>query len=278
MLLATLALVLSFVPHTVSVQANFALTSIAERQTMALDASESLVFLGIEGDFANDGDVAMSQRLENEYKLQVIGRPVRATSNREHYVFAVQADDAGKLARKMKRGLKKDDYKVSALCLTVVVAVGEVKSRDLRRAAQMVEENDKSVFASFVSKREGLVWVFHESKLKSKKVLALFDESKVLFDFYHQDVELAPDKDGKISDLAQLAATASEKLDLARASQAEGYLTLDVYLRDLDSMILMQRGRHTFACLDVYKPFIKPLKSETKWIVTFDNSGYPFVD
>jgi len=193
-------------------------------------------------------------------------------------VFAVQADDAGKLARKMKRGLKKDDYKVSALCLTVVVAVGEVKSRDLRRAAQMVEENDKSVFASFVSKREGLVWVFHESKLKSKKVLALFDESKVLFDFYHQDVELAPDKDGKISDLAQLAATASEKLDLARASQAEGYLTLDVYLRDLDSMILMQRGRHTFACLDVYKPFIKPLKSETKWIVTFDNSGYPFVD
>ena len=85
-------------------------------------------------------------------------------------------------------------------------------------------------------------------------------------------------KDGKISDLAQLAATASEKLDLARASQAEGYLTLDVYLRDLDSMILMQRGRHTFACLDVYKPFIKPLKSETKWIVTFDNSGYPFVD
>lgn len=278
MLLALAALTLCPAPHFVGVQTNMANMLTAERQTMALDASESLVFLGIEGDFVNDGDIAMVQRLESDFKLEVIGQPVRSTTTRSRYVFAVQGDSASKLARKLKRSLKKDGYKVIPLRITVVSAVGEAKSRDIKRAAQAAERAEKKVFATFAATREGLIWVFHESKLKAEKVLDLFEEGDTLFDFYHQEIELAPDKGGNIADLAQLSALASEKLDLVRASQAEGFLTLDLYLRDLDSMILMVRGRHSFACLDVYDSFLKPQKTEANWVVTFENDGYPFVE
>ncbi|HEX9794575.1 MAG TPA: hypothetical protein VGC54_11385 [Planctomycetota bacterium] len=249
-----------------------------DRDTLPLVASESLFFLGIEGDFKGNAIEDMEAYLSGEMGLKLVGKPVRGLANRERVVFGVRSGEASaeKVVRPLTRPLKKLGYKVEDLRLTALSLIGSNSVSGLQRSLRGVERADSDLWAFSMDAKENLIWGFHGSKFKAEELLEEVRDSGLKASFHHQEFEFGA---GEGADLAALTGLAGEKLDLVRATERDNVLVLDLYLRELDRFLALDRKQATMACPDIVSPFLQKVPAgKLNWQVTLENRGYPFVD
>ena len=143
--------------------------------------------------------------------------------------------------------------------------------------ARLVEANLDKLWASWIGPRGETMWLFHESRLTRRILEKGLEKYEVRANFHHRPFELSFTGE-KEPDYAALETLAVQKLDLLRASRVEKGLSLDVYLRSVDSLLLIEHGGSLHVCPD----FAGALLSEEKdavaaWSVTFYSTGFPFL-
>lgn len=246
-----------------------------DRDTLPLVASESVVFLGFSGDFAGEAEVRFQEMAGQELGLALLGSPVRSLSDRCRLVWAARTSDAEGIAKKLARPLKEKGYQVTLLRATVFSVLGNPSSAEVQRGLRTLDRSEKRLWACFLALEANLIWLFHEPRLTSARLLDAAREADLKVAFYHQELELEAKEE---ADVEMLARQASQKLDLLRAGSREKHLVLDVYLRDLPSLLALERGKKVSACPDVLA-FLRDVPAgRLSWVVTLDNRGYPFVD
>ena len=251
--------------------------------TLPLQRGEIVFFLGISGDFTEGKDQEMQAALSGALGLDILGNPVRSLTSRDRLVWAVRAgegDDPAKMIRKLIRPLKKNGYKPTRVHATVLTPTGRALSASLRTAARKIERDNPKVWGTFLSSKNRVLWVFHDSKLKGKKVLEGVREAKVKVSFHHQELELQHStnrEEASESAATEAASLAKTELDLVGSQIRDGRLILDVYLRDLDHLLLLAKGRKIILCPDVTPGFFAEGEAgNAAWVVTLDAEGYPF--
>ena len=76
---------------------------------------------------------------------------------------------------------------------------------------------------------------------------------------------------------AEAVSRAKTELDLVGSQIRDGRLILDVYLRDLDHLLVLAKGRKIILCPDVTPGSFAEAEAENAaWVVTLDAKGYPF--
>ena len=248
-------------------------SSFAGRDTLPLAASERVVFLGVSGDYSGDAQVAVRAQLEGELGLRVVGSPVRSLSEKSRLVWAVRTTEAKSLARQIAKPFKRTGYEVEPLRMTAFSLLGRSTSSTVQRGLRNLERTEDKVWASHHEVKEGVVWTFHEKQLNSSKLLDHLRDADLKASYYHHELELAPGQKANVDDLAR---EAEKSLDLVRASGREEALILDLYLRDVNNLLALDRGRHTVPCPDVLDVLAKAPQAE--WSVTLLSQGYPFQD
>lgn len=249
---------------------------LGDRGTLSLSAAESVVFVGITGDYKAMPADHLTIYLSEEKDLEFVGESIRAMGDPTRRVFAVRTDDAKKLLKTMKAPLKKKGFKAYQLEATVVEPLKQ--DGKALRTAQRTVEADKKVWTMWSTRRTPGVWVFHETKLSGKQVEGLFRKTEAKVAFYHQEFEFSTTEG---ADYPALTAAAEEKLDALRVAVREEKLVLDLYLRDLNSMLILENanGTKTYLCPDIVKPFLGTgAAASLDWAVTLESEGFPFVD
>lgn len=249
---------------------------LGDRGTLSLEAAERVVFLGITGDFKEMPAEHVVTYLSEEKDLEFVGDSIRAMGDPTRRVFAVRTEDSKKLLKAVKAPLKKKGFKAYHLNATAVTPLKQ--DAKAMRTAQRTVEADKKVWTMWGTRRAPSIWVFHESKLSGKKVEGLFRKTDAKVAFYHQEFAFSTTEG---ADYAALTAAAQEKLDALKVAVREEKLVLDLYMRDLDSMLILENanGTKSFLCPDIVKPFLDTSAAASlAWDVTLENEGFPFVD
>jgi len=249
---------------------------VSDLETTALAATETVIFLGLRGDFSGDIELSMADQLEAKEDITIVGDPVRALATKNTRIWAIRTPTtAKKLERGLKREMKKAGYEVDILKGTALTSLGDDRSATLKRALRDLEREEDKVWGSHLDSREGIMWVFHESKVDGKDIQKVLRKSKVKTGFHHIELTLAAKGELQADGLAKQA---GKDLDLARASSNGSELVLDVYLRDLEGMLALRRGKHNIACPDVLCFLGSVPAGELEWTVTLDTTGFPFKD
>jgi hypothetical protein len=240
-----------------------------------IESKEALIFIGIEGDYSDDVELAMRDRLGEEFSLNVVGSPVRSMTDKGQRVWAIRTEKAFKdLRKELLRPMKKEGYTLTELRATALTTIGRVSGSVLKAQLREFERAEKYVWASHLDFREGTVWVFHEPKLKSDKLLDELRKADIQLAFHHHELSLEAEAEGlSVSGLEESA----KGLDVLAVTAKDNGVVIDVYLRDLDRLMALDRGRHTVACPDLSRLIGTP-GATAGWVVTIENRGYPFVD
>ncbi len=250
--------------------------ALAARGTLSLSSAEHVAFLGISGDYKEMPADHLAIWLEGERDLELVGQSIRALSDPTRRVWAVRTEDPKKLVRSLKGPLKKRGFKLTALHVTVVEALK--KDPRAMRTAQRTVEADAKIWTMAGGRRSPAVWVFHDAKLSSKRVEGLFRKTPSKVAFFHQEFEFTTNEG---ADLPALTTVAEEKLDALKVGIRENHLVLDLFMRDLDSMLLLKnkKGTEQFLCPDIVRPFLGTgAAGSLDWAVTLENDGFPFVN
>ncbi len=250
------------------------------KTTIPLAGDEpQVVFIGIEGDYRSMTPAKMTDLLTTAHELELLGESLRADTNSDMRVWAVISKDSStKVAKSLTRALKKLEFSVAPLNVTVMCALASCKSRDVRSAVRAVERDDNKVPLVYQARSGKQIWVFHNPRLNSKKVEKIFRATEVLFDFYHQEFDLTAGGEAKASaNFDELNGAAGEKLDLVRCSRREDALVLDVYLRNMSSFQLLEKSKRNYLCPALASTLLKDVPAAVIWSVTLSNAGYPFV-
>jgi len=247
-----------------------------DRGTLSLSAAESVVFLGISGDYKEVSADDLAIRLAGDEDLEIVGDSIRAMADRSRRVWAVRTSEPKKVAKQLKKPLKKLGFKVTPLQLSVVQPLKN-DAKAMRSASRVIED-DKKVWAVWADRRSPGVWVFHESKLSGKKIEGMFRKTDAKVAFYHQEFEFSTNEG---ADLPGLTTAAEENLDALKVTIREDRLVLDLFLRDIDSMLLLENEKATkkYLCPDIVHPFLgTSAAASLDWAVTLENDGFPFVN
>ena len=135
-----------------------------EQSTVSLNNSESVVFLGITGDYKATTADELAEWLLKEKKVVVVGESIRAMGDTSRRVWAVQSEDSKKLMKSLKSGLKKQGFKATPLLATALTPLSD-DSRAQKAAMRDVEKAENKVWTLWGGGRDKAVWVFHESKI-----------------------------------------------------------------------------------------------------------------
>ena len=264
-----------------------AVTSLpVEQSTVSLNKSESVVFLGITGDYKATTADELAEWLLKEKKVVVVGESIRAMGDASRRVWAVQSKDSKKLMKSLKSGLKKQGFKATPLLATALTPLSD-DSRAQKAAMRGVEKAEKKVWTLWGGGRDKAVWVFHESKIDSKKIESLFRKTEAKMSFFHQEFcfkSEALSGDGKVTEasvnVASMTQTAAATMDCLKVIARDGALVMDLYMRDMSSVLLLSsdNGRHQFLCPNVYDSPVKRLQvPELNWMVTLEGRDIPFL-
>ena len=247
---------------------------------MRLDSDSSVIFLGITGDYHTMDVAAMTELLTTAHELTLVGDPLRAETDDHHRVWAVRitGESSSKIIKPLTRALKKLDFEVTELQATVLSPGSGEASRDVRSALRSLERMEEKIHAIWTDRRVGTVWVFHEDRLKSKRIAELLRDTEVVFDFHHQEFDLVPGGEAKASaDLDKIGGCATEKLDLVRTSRRDDALVLDLFLRDVKSFQVLADGPRVLLCPAFSATLLTEVPAGIEWSVTLTNDGFPFV-
>ena len=243
---------------------------------LPLSGHESLLFLAVTGDFSGEQELEVGDFLREEQKLALLGDPVRSAASKTTRIWAVATSETPKnFLRGLLRPLKKLDYRPALVHASAFKLIAQSKASLVRRSLRNLELEDRKVLASSLDFRAGLFWVFHDDGMHAKKLLSQLRTFDLKVAYHHQEIILQARPD---ADLARFADSAAAHLDSARISQRNNTLVIDLYLRDLSSMLALSKSRSVVACPDVL-PFLGEVPAgELDWLVDFDLAGFPFSD
>ncbi len=241
---------------------------------LPLSGHETLLFLAVTGDFSGEHEVEIGAFLREEQKLVLMGDPVRSAATKTTRIWAVATSETPKkLVWGLLRPLKKLGYRPALVHASAFKLIAQTKLSLVRQSLRNLEREDRKVLAASLDSRAGLFWVFHDDGLNSKKLLSQLRDFDIQASYHHLEIRLQA-RTG--SDLTLFAASASAHLDLARVSQREDALVIDLYLRDLPSMLALSKSRTLVPCPDVL-PFLGEVPAgELEWLVDLDLAGFPF--
>ncbi len=245
-------------------------------ETCSLETKESLFFMGVEGNFNGDLEEAFTARLHKELKLEFVGKPVRSSITKERKVWAVRTDISSKdLAKLLKKELRKSGYKATLLNGTAFSLLTKTSGSTVHRTFRDLARAESKIWAFDPDSKSEVIWVFHESKYDSSKLRKALRETKLKLGFHHIELSLLTDSTQSMEGLAE---GVGESLDLVAVKGAEQGLQLDIYLRDIDSMMALQEVGDTVACPNVQDALIKNGPADLSWTVSLDNPGFPFAE
>jgi len=258
-----------------------------DQTTVSLNGAESIVFIGITGDYKAVSDDELAVWLLEEKEIVVVGESIRALSDADRRVWAVKGDDSKKLVKSIKTGLKRKGFKATPLVATALTPLKD-NARALKAALRDVERKEKKVWTTWSGGREKVVWVFHESRLDSKKVESLFRKTDAKMTFFHQEFCFKSDflleKGGKATEatvtVESFSESAAASMDCLKVSARDGGMVMDMFMRDMSSVLLLrtENGRHEFLCPNVRQSSVKRLAvPELNWTVTLDERTLPFL-
>jgi hypothetical protein len=260
--------------------------NLTEQSTVSLAKAESVVFLGITGDYKATTADQLAEWMLKEKKVVVVGESIRSMGDASRRVWAVRGEDSKKLVKSLKSGLKKQGFKATPLLATALTPLND-KSRALKAAMRTVEKDEKKIWTLWGGSRDKAVWVFHEKKIDSKKIESMFRKTEAKMSFFHQEFCFksevilgegqATEASAKVEMMGQ---TAAATMDCLKVTARDGGLVMDLYMRDMTSVLLLSsdNGRHQFLCPNVYKSPVKRLHvPELDWTVTLEERGIPFV-
>lgn len=241
--------------------------------------TEQVVFLGIEGDYRAMEPDKMAELLTTAHELELIGTSLRSETEGDRRVWAVKTNSSAiKLAKTLKRSLDKIEFEVYPVHVTVLSPLASVDLRDVRSAVRLSERAEEKITAIHFDSGTRQMWVFHDPKLKSKKVEKVFRDLEMLIDFHHQEFDLVAGGEAKASaNLDALNGCAGEKLDLVRSTRREDALVLDVYLRDMESFQVLELNKRDYFCPAFAATLLADAPAGVEWSVTLSNDGFPFV-
>lgn len=257
------------------------------QSTVALNSAVSVVFVGIEGDYKATTADELATWLLEEKKIVIVGESIRAMGDADRRVWAFQSEDSKKTLKGLKSGLRKQGFKATPLVATALSPLQE-DSRAIKTAMREVESQEKKIWTFAGGSRGKALWAFHDSRFKSKDVEALFRKTKAKMSFFHTEYcfnskVMAELKGGAPADVGlnveEITKTVEASLDCLKVSTRDGGLVMDLYMRDVESMLLLksENGRHQFFCPNVQKTSIKRLQvPELNWTVTVEDPGMPF--
>lgn len=245
------------------------------QSAMPLQSQERLIYVGIEADFAGLGLEEVVRRLNEDLEVKTVGTSLRSLANAQRRIFALRSGDPEATVKTLTRGAKNAGLtKVERLQATVLDSGVDPFSGT---TARLVENNLDKVWSCWIGQRGETMWLFHESRLPRRVLEKGLEKYDVRPNFHHRPFELSFTGE-KEPDYAALETLAVEKLDLLRASRLEKGLALDVYLRGVDSLLLIEHGGLVHVCPDFVGPLIGTAKeAQAAWTVTFYSTGFPFL-
>lgn len=244
-----------------------------DRETLPLEAKDRLVFLGVQCDYATLGIEEVTRILSEDLGLKPVGESLRSAGNVERRVWAVRCADPEGTCKELKRNAKKSGLVIERLLLSVSESGREAFGSS---TARVVEGLDERIWSGWLGPKGEKLWIFHEAKLTAKLLEKSMKEAKLGASWHHQAFQLSS-LSKPAPDLALLESAAAGKLDLMSVTKADAALELDVYLRSLDSMLVLEQEGRTRFCPDFHGKLIEPtLPGSTGWHLTFSNEGYPF--
>lgn len=246
-----------------------------DRDTLPLVANEVMVFVGLTGDFSGENELRLREYLSRELGLRVVGSPVRSLADKGRQVWAVRTTDPEGLAKEVAGPLKQRGYQATPVRATVMVLLGRPSSGEVQRVLRDLDRQEKKVWASHFDAQEGVVWTFHEPRISAEKLMDEVRRREIKAAFHHQELELAAKE---AADLPALAKQAEQNLDLVKAGSRDQALVLDLYLRNVETLLALERGRRVVACPDVLSFLGSVPAGKLSWSVTLENRGYPFVE
>lgn len=244
-----------------------------EPETLPLETADRLVFLGVQADYSTLGMEEVTRILTEDLGLKPVGESLRSASNVERRVWAVRCKDPDLTVKDLKRNAKKSGLLVERLLLSVAEGGREGFGS---ASARVLEGQDERIWSGWLGPKGAQLWIFHESKLTTKLLEKFMAGAKLTAAWHHQAFALSSAAQ-PAADLAALEAVAALKLDLMSATKTESGLALDVYLRSLDSLIILEQPGRVRFCPDIRGKLIDPTLPESSgWNLTFSNDGYPF--
>lgn len=247
----------------------------AGRETIALEpVKERLIFVGIQADYDALAVEEAARVLKEEFGLLVAGDSLRSMSDVQRRVWAFRAEDPDAALKALKRNAKKKDLVVERLHASVVSADRDPFSNSFARAAEAV---DKRVWAAWVGVRGQDLWLFHEPKLTPKALEKALGAAKLPSRWQHHAFDLSCAAE-TLPDLAALELAAAEKLDLVHAVRGETGLTLDLYLRGLESLAVFPQASALRYCPDIRTQLVDAAApGSAGWKLTYQADAYPFL-
>ncbi len=252
-----------------------ALAGTGERQTFPLDpTTDQLLFVGIQADYDALGMEEATRLLREDLELRIAGESLRSLSNVQRRVWAVRSKDPDATLKDLKRSAKKKDLVIERLFASVVTAGRDPLNNSVARAMEGVDER---VWAAWLGIRGEEVWLFHESKLTTKTLEKALGAAKLPNSWQHQAFDLSSAAEVP-PDFALLESAAADKLDLLHATRGAAVLSLDVYLRGMDGLRVVQQESQTRFCPDFYGKLVGAAAPGTEgWKLTFQPDGFPFL-
>lgn len=245
-----------------------------DRETLPLEPKDRLLFLGVQCDYATLGIEEVTRILSEDLGLKPVGESLRSASNVERRVWALRCADPEGTCKELKRTAKKSGLTVERLLVSVA---GSGREGFGSSAARVVEGLDERIWSGWIGPKGGQMWIFHEAKLTAKLLEKSMNGAKLDASWHHQAFALSS-LSTPAADLAALEAAAAGKLDLMSVTKAEAALELDVYLRSLDVLVVLEQEGRTRFVPDFHGKLIEPtLPGSTGWNLTFSNEGYPFL-
>lgn len=249
------------------------LAGAGDPETLPLETADRLVFLGVQADYATLGMDEVTRILTEDLGLKPVGESLRSASNVERRVWAVRCKDPELTCKDLKRNAKKSGLAVERLLLSVAEGGRDGFSGSV---ARVLEGQDERIWSGWLGPKGAQLWIFHEVKLTTKLLEKAMTGAKLGTSWHHQTFGLSSAAQ-PAPDLAALEAVAPLKLDLMSATKTDGGLALEVYLRSLDSLIILEQPGRVRFCPDFRGKLIDPtLPESTGWNLTFSNEGYPF--
>ncbi len=246
-----------------------------ERSTLPLQPGDRLIYVGIEADYSVVGLEEISRRLTEDLQLKLVGNPLRSLANAQKRIWALRTADPEATFKALEKGAKKAEF-VSVQRLQATVLDSGATPFQVA-TARLIEGSLDRVWSAWVGPRGETMWLFHESRLTRKVLEKGLEKQEVRASFHHQAFDLAC-SGTKGPDFAALEASAAQKLDLLSSKRLEHGLSLDLYLRSVDSLLVIEHEGRMHVCPDFLGSLISADAPDTDgWSVTFQSEGYPFL-
>jgi hypothetical protein len=245
-------------------------------ETYPLETKESLFFMGVEGDFSGELEDALTSRLQSKLKLEFVGKPIRSSITKERKVWAVRTELSSKaLAKSLKKELRKSGYKATLLNGTAFSLLAKTSGSTVHRAFRDLARSESKIWAFDPDSKAEVIWVFHDPKIDSAKLKKSLRETKLKLGFHHIKLGLTAEHSQPSE---ELVSGVGESLDLVTVKKAGQGLQIDIYLRDIESMMALEEVGSTVACPNLQRALLKNGPADLAWTVSLENPGFPFAE